>query len=218
MPIFYSLLARGKIVLCDHAEVSGNFESLCQSILQTKRQEGSRISYSSGRYLFHVATIHQLTFVCVTEETFDRNIAYTFLMKVAEELKEKGLQDKANVCGPYALRLEFSSWLAKLMIDHSSNDRITQLSSQVKEVTDVMTRNIEQVVARGEALTDLEERSENLAHTSVQFRNSATKLRKKVFWKSVKLWVVVIAVFLIVLAIIVAIVVVGAMGKFGNKK
>ena len=138
-------------------------------------------------------------------------------MKVAEELREEGFQEKANVCGPYALRLEFSSRLAKIMINHSSNDRITQLSSQVKEVTDVMTRNIEQVVARGEALTDLEERSENLAHTSVEFRNSATKLRKKVMWKSVKLWVVVIVVFLIVLAIIIALVVVGALGKFNKK-
>lgn len=217
MPIYYSLVARGKIVLCDHAEVSGNFESLCQSILQTKRQDGSRISYNSGRYLFHVATIGQLTFVCVTEETFDRYVAYTFLMKVAEELQEEGFQEKANVCGPYALRLEFSPRLAKLMINHSSNDRITQLSSQVKEVTDVMTRNIEQVVARGEALTDLEERSENLAHTSVEFRNSATKLRKKVMWKSVKLWVVVIVVFLIILAIIIALVVLGALGKFNKK-
>ena len=46
MPLYYCLVARGKIVLCDHAEVSGNFEALSQSILQTKREDGSKIRYS----------------------------------------------------------------------------------------------------------------------------------------------------------------------------
>ena len=43
MPLLYALVARGKIVLCDHAEVSGNFEALSQNILQTKREDGSKI-------------------------------------------------------------------------------------------------------------------------------------------------------------------------------
>ena len=46
MPLYYGLVARGKIVLCDHAEVSGNFEALCQGILQTKREHGSKIRYT----------------------------------------------------------------------------------------------------------------------------------------------------------------------------
>ena len=43
MPLYYSVVARGKIILCDHAEVSGNFEAMSQGILQTKRESGSRI-------------------------------------------------------------------------------------------------------------------------------------------------------------------------------
>lgn len=78
----------------------------------------------------------------------------------------------------------------------------------------MMTDNIEHVIARGEALADLEERSEHLQSSSVEFRNNATRLRKKLFWKSVKLWVGVVVVLLIVLAVIAALVALGVTGKF----
>ena len=91
------------------------------------------------------------------------------------------------------------------------------LTLQVKEVTQVMTDNIEHVIARGQALSDLEERSELLQSSSVQFRNNATKLKRKVFWKSVKLWVAVGIVVVIVLAIVAALIVLVATGQFKNK-
>ena len=81
----------------------------------------------------------------------------------------------------------------------------------------MMTSNIEHVIARGEALTDLEERSEHLQHSSVEFRSNATKLRRKVLWKSVKLWVGVTVVIVIVLAVIAALIALGVMGKFNKK-
>ena len=81
-----------------------------------------------------------------------------------------------------------------------------------------MTHNIEHVVSRGETLTDLEERSEHLQNSSVQFRNNATKLKRKVLWKSVKLWVGVIVVLLVLLAIIAALIALGITGKFSKKK
>ena len=87
----------------------------------------------------------------------------------------------------------------------------------MKEVQQVMTDNLEHVIARGEAMADLEERSEQLQSSSVEFRNNATKLRKKLFWKSVKLWVGVVVAMVIVLAVIAALVALGVTGKFTKK-
>lgn len=81
----------------------------------------------------------------------------------------------------------------------------------------MMTDNVERVVARGEALEDLEERSELLQHSTVTFRNSSTKLKRKVMWKSVKLWVGVTVFLLIALAVIATLIVLGVMGKFSKK-
>ena len=81
-----------------------------------------------------------------------------------------------------------------------------------------MTHNIESVIARGEALSELEERSELLQSSSVEFRNNATKLKRKVLWKSVKLWVAVVVVVLLVLGVIATLIVLAVMGKFKTNK
>lgn len=82
----------------------------------------------------------------------------------------------------------------------------------------MMTKNVEHVVARGEALEDLEERSELLQHSTVTFRNNSTKLKRKVMWKSVKLWVGVTVFLLVAVAVIATLIVLGVMGKFSSKK
>ena len=82
----------------------------------------------------------------------------------------------------------------------------------------VMTSNIEHAIARGESLSDLEERSELLHNSSVEFRNNATKLKRKVLWKSIKLWVAVVVVMAMVLVIIAALIALGVTGKFKTKK
>ena len=45
---------------------------------------------------------------------------------------------------------------------HSGNDNLSQLQSQVNEVRDVMTQNIEKVLQRGENLEDLMDKTTDL--------------------------------------------------------
>ena len=40
--------------------------------------------------IFHVATAGLLTFICVSENTFERKVAYNFLDRVADELVAGG--------------------------------------------------------------------------------------------------------------------------------
>ena len=99
-----------------------------------------------------MATVDVLTFICVSEDTFERSVAYTFLARVADELVKQGLQvsgyhnsrrwcanccclvqEQAKVCGPYALRLEFGSKLSELLREYSATDRVTALASQVRQ-------------------------------------------------------------------------------------
>ena len=78
----------------------------------------------------------------------------------------------------------------------------------------VMTENIDKVVKRGDALDDLSERSHLLENNTTVFRISATKLKRKLWWKNVKIWVCILFVIVVVLAIIAAIIALAATGKF----
>lgn len=145
MPIYYALVARRKLVLCDHADVTGNFESVSQSILEQLTASDTQISYQSGRYLFHVVVEGGLTFLCVTEAVFDRAIAFAFLRKLQSELVAARLSQRAEIAGPYGLKKEFEATLEQLLQEFSSSDHLERLQSNVDEVQGIMTANIEKV-------------------------------------------------------------------------
>ena len=57
-------------------------------------------------------------------------------------------------------------------LEGSGNDQLSTLQTQVNEVKDVMTQNIEKVLERGENLEELMTRSTDLeAHVSVIMSN-----------------------------------------------
>ena len=81
------------------------------------------------------------------------------------------------------------------------------------DVKYIMTENIEKVIQRGEALEDIQERSDNLLLSSAQFRDTATKLKRKMCLKSCKCWTVCIIITLVILAVVVVLIVLGVMHK-----
>ena len=216
--IYYGLVARQRVILCDGGQEG--FEESSQAVVDGLQPSVNMISYESSNYVYHIMVSNGLTFLCVTDKVFDRQIAFGFLRELERQLQATGLREKANYAGPYALRHEFGSVLATQLHQYSSGDQLSHLQGRVTEVTGIMTENIEKVMHRGEALEDLTDRSALLAHSSTDFRHSSTKLRKKLFWKSVKMWVIFIIVLLVIVALIIAAILIGlgATGHFSHSK
>lgn len=168
----YALIARQKVVLCDHASVQGNYETPSLSILENLvSTRETRISYEVGSHVYHVVISGPLRYLCVSDPVFDRGLAFGCLAELETRLHNTpGLAERAEYVGPYALRGDFSGEIASVLELYSSNDKLDHLQSQVKSVTGVMTRNLERVMQRGETLDDLEDRSQRLAHSSTDFR------------------------------------------------
>ena len=107
----------------------------------------------------------------------------------------------------FELRMDFAETLERLT-NEACGDHVSVLRTQTDTVRNKMKENINKVTERGESLVDLEGRSETLALNSSEFQRSANKLRKKLYWKSVRLWVLLIAVLLAVLIAIIVVIVV----------
>ena len=200
--IYYALVARQRVILCDGGREG--FEQSSQAVLEGLQPSVTMISYESSSHVYHIMVSDGLRYVCVTDKVFDRQIAFGFLKELERQLNSTGLRERANYVGPYALRGEFGSVMNTQLHKYSSGDQLTHLQDRVSEVTDIMTENIEKVMCRGEALEDLTDRSTLLAHSSTDFRHSSNKLRKKLFWKSVKMWVIFIVILVVILFLIIA--------------
>ncbi|XP_065890090.1 vesicle-associated membrane protein 8-like [Dysidea avara] len=85
--------------------------------------------------------------------------------------------------------------------------RVGQLRGQVDEVKGLMVENIDRVQQRGENLYNLDERTKILEQDAKQFNQLGGDLKKKMWWKNVKLWIILIIIVIVILiAIIIAIV------------
>merc|ERR1712142_156116 len=83
--------------------------------------------------------------------------------------------------------------------------KIAGLRSQVNEVTSVMRDNIGKVLERGQNLTELNQRSENLQNASESFRSQAERVRRKAWWDNVRTKAAIGGFILVILIIIIII-------------
>ncbi|KAK3603194.1 hypothetical protein CHS0354_036117 [Potamilus streckersoni] len=90
-----------------------------------------------------------------------------------------------------------------------SGDRLARLNNDVSEVTSLLRDNVEKIVERGEKISNLHDRSEDLASNSQKFTYSAREVRKKMCYQNYRLTAIIVVVVLIVIGIIVVIILAG---------
>ncbi|XP_066495573.1 vesicle-associated membrane protein 8 [Tiliqua scincoides] len=88
------------------------------------------------------------------------------------------------------------------------NERMKNLQSEVEGVKNIMTQNVERILARGENLDHLRNKTEDLEATSEHFKTTSQKVARKYWWKNVKM----IAIICIIVAIIILFIILFATG------
>lgn len=68
MPILFSVVARGPIILAKHAACTGNFEEVTEKILAKIPPHNDKLTYSQGPYLFHYICEDYLIYMCITDD------------------------------------------------------------------------------------------------------------------------------------------------------
>lgn len=100
----------------------------------------------------------------------------------------------------------FNATLKRLMVDmgqseQGQNDAIRNVQTDIAGVREIMTENIERVLERGERIDLLVDKTDRLGGNARDFRVRSRGLRRRMWWKNVKLMVllVVVVIFLIYL-------------------
>lgn len=93
------------------------------------------------------------------------------------------------------------------MSDKSKPDKIKQVQDKVDETTQIINKNIEIVIARGEQLDTLTDKAENLEQQSIVFKKKATGVRRMFQWRNIKSNCVIFGIVATIIAVIVLIIV-----------
>jgi len=76
-------------------------------------------------------------------------------------------------------------------------------NKKIDETVGIMRDNITRVAERGERLDVLQDKTENLSVSAQGFRRGANQVRKQMWWKDMKMKIIIAIVILVLLAVII---------------
>lgn len=88
------------------------------------------------------------------------------------------------------------------MILLSCRSNIDALNREVDEVKGVMRENVNKVIERGDHLSHLEGRAEELNQAGGHFQKTAVRYKRKKQFGNAKLWLLLICIIVVILIVI----------------
>ncbi|XP_051539989.1 vesicle-associated membrane protein 8 [Myxocyprinus asiaticus] len=81
--------------------------------------------------------------------------------------------------------------------------KLSQVQDQVNDVKVILKDNINKVLERGERLDDLIGKTDDLQATADSFQKTSTRVARKMWWKNIKMMIIIGVVVLAVVLLII---------------
>ena len=212
--IKYAAVVFNRQILCCCNATSGDDGCEAALLYIIPQVEPSRIGDKLAFNTHDGMTVHVMVaergivFACITSTEFPKYRAQQCLDALLKNFQTANLFSKAVEVAPYGLTPQFGLALQVQMEKYSKPDGAGQavlhdIQAKVEEVKVVMVRNVQKIIERGDRLEDLQERSENLEMHADQFRVTATRVRKKMWWQNMKMKLIIAAIVLLAIFIII---------------
>lgn len=219
-PLLYSCIAHNTTILAEHtASPSSNASSLSSIILpKISHDQPQKLTYTYQQNLIHYiadapsdhpssSTAGGLTFLVIGTKDLGRRVPFGYLVEIRTRFLNQYDPSGTDFASlpPYGCAA-FNGRMKDLMKDFGSttagqNDAIGKAQKEIDDVRGIMTENIERVLERGERLDLLIDKTDRLGGSARDFRFRSKGLRRRMWWKNMKLMVLltVVVVFLIYL-------------------
>jgi vesicle transport protein SEC22 len=126
-------------------------------------------------------------FLCICDRSYPRKLAFTYLSDLATEFTTTYSSSAylAPTCRPYAF-VEFDTFIQrtkKTYQDSRASQNLDKLNDELRDVTKVMTKNIEDLLYRGDSLERMGEMSGRLREDSKKYRKAAVRINWELLLK-----------------------------------
>ncbi|KAA3456202.1 vesicle-associated membrane protein 724-like protein [Gossypium australe] len=142
----------------------------------------------------------------VAKDSVGKQISIAFLERMKVDFKKRYGGGKADTAMAKSLNKEFGPVLKehkKYIIEHAEEiEKLLKVKAQVSEVKSIMLENIDKAIDRGESLTTLAEKTENLHDQAQAYKKQGTKIRRKMWYRNMKIKMVVLGILLLLVLVI----------------
>lgn len=166
------------------AEVKGQAKMIFRRL---NRNAEPQASIESGRFALHYHIQDSVCFLCICDQSYPRKLAFTYLSDIAQEFTTTypSGQYLSATLRPYAF-VEFDTYIQrtkKTYQDSRASANLDKLNDELKDVTKVMTKNIEDLLYRGDSLERMGEMSSKLRDDSKKYRKAAVRINWELLLK-----------------------------------
>ncbi|KAF2020002.1 vesicle-associated membrane protein-like protein [Aaosphaeria arxii CBS 175.79] len=220
-PLLYACIAHNTTILTEHTTSASSASSSLPSLILPKISHTSpqKLTYTHGdHYIHYIASAPSehpssqssaggLTFLTVADASLGRRIPFGFLVTLQKKFLEEydpATTDFAAL--PSYGAASFNARMKALMVEQGGTeagqkDALRTAQREIEGVREIMTENIERVLERGERIDLLVDKTDRLGSNARDFRVRSRGLRRRMWWKNVKLMVLLalVVIFLVYL-------------------
>lgn len=163
----------------DAAQMAAQMKQMKLIVRKIGPQSESRASIESGEYTIHYLIANDIVYMCVTEKTYPRRLSFSYLEEVDKEFSTSyGAEAQRPGIRPYAF-VQFDGFIQKtkrVYQDARATQNLDRLNAELQDVTKVMTKNIEDLLYRGDSLDKMSDLSSSLQSESKKYRRAAQRI------------------------------------------
>lgn len=142
-------------------------------------QSANEATLESSECEVHYIRQNQVIYFVICEAGYPRNLAFSYLSDVAVEFQHSYSNELGRpTVRPYAFA-SFDTFLQKTKKAYSDKkvqDNLDQLNQELVGVKQIMSKNIEDLLYRGDSLEKMDDMSNSLKMSSRKYRKSAQKI------------------------------------------
>ncbi|KAF8547683.1 synaptobrevin-domain-containing protein [Imleria badia] len=211
MSLLTALVARGPVVLAEYQAPGGrrDFTQATQTILSKIPPNDSKLTYVWDQYLFHYISEGGFVYLVMADEAAGRKTPFAFLVDLQRRFTELPSSSSAVLSSTpaHGLQGSFSPTIASLMHTYNTSppaDEVARAQAELNHVKDIMVKNVEQILSRGERIELLVDKTDTMAIQATAFRRGARTVRRQMWWKNSKVMALSVLVVLFLLYVLVA--------------
>ncbi|KAG9243784.1 synaptobrevin-domain-containing protein [Calycina marina] len=222
-PLLYACIAHNTTILSEHAASASSQTSSLASLVLPKitHENPQKLTYThNSNFIHYIASSPSeysepeesaggLTFLVVADSSLGRRIPFGFLIEIKARFLEKYPAETTDFASMDSYGAgSFNSEMKTLMVNFGTTksgkqDAIQRAQGEIDITRGIMSQNIETLLERGERIDLLVDKTDRLGGSAHEFRVRSRGLRRQMWWKNVKLMVLltVVVIFLVYLLI-----------------
>lgn len=159
-------------------------------------------SVESSPYVLHYIIEDGICYLCIADKSYPRKLAFSYLSAVSKEFSSTfGQEAQKPGIRPYAF-VSFETNLQKLTREYlntRTSSNLDKLNDDLNDVTRIMTRNIDDLLSRGESLDKMSTLSSTLRDESIKYRKAARNVNLKAMLREYGLYAGIVLFFMTII-------------------